>query len=405
MKILYDHQIFTLQNYGGISRYFCELMEQLSFYPDVELTLALYKSRNENLRKLCSLNQDWSNRLTYGEQRLSVIQKVKHAGYPVLRKIAYLGFPVIQKVMSIDALNRLQINQRESVRMLDKQDFDIFHPTYYDPYFMKSLEKKPFVLTVHDMIHEIYPDFFSPYDRTKEGKKQLIENASSIIAISESTKRDILKLFHVDPDLIHVIYHGSPFENAITTSADIPLNALPLNKPYVLYVGSRQGYKNFIFFISVMAELLEKNEDLHVCCAGGGPFTPSELKLLSRLNISSKVYFVKPDDQIMKRLYENAEAFIFPSLYEGFGLPILEAFSCGCPAILSDSSSLPEIGGDAASYFEPSDPESLIQSIEVVLTDSHYRDQCIKKGFERLKLFSWEKTAQDTKNVYESLLY
>jgi len=407
MKILYDHQIFTLQNYGGISRYFCELIERLSPYPDVELSLALRRSGNENLRKLRSLDLDWSNKskLTYEKQQFPIIQMVKHAGYPVIQKIAYIGFPVFQKIIPFNTLNRLQINQRESMHMLEKQDFDIFHPTYYDPYFIKSLKKKPYVLTVHDMIHELYPDFFSPYDRTKNGKKQLIENASSIIAISESTKRDILKLSHIDPDLIHVIYHGNPLENVIiTTSADISLNTLLLNKPYILYVGSRPGYKNFMFFINAMSKVLKKNEDLHVYCAGGGPFTASELKLLNRLSITSKVHFVKPNDQIMKQLYENADAFIFPSLYEGFGLPILEAFSCGCPAILSNSSSFPEIGADAASYFESNDPESLIQSVEVILTDSRYRDRCIKKGFERLNLFSWEKTAHDTKNVYDNLL-
>lgn len=273
------------------------------------------------------------------------------------------------------------------------------------PYFLKRLKKKPYVLTVHDMIHELYPNFFPPNDMTMVWKKQLIENASGIIAISESTKKDIVKLSHVDPDQIYVIYHGNPFESSTQTiQIDSSFSPSLLRRPYLLYVGNRQGYKNFIFFIKSVAKLLQKDGRLHVYCAGGGPFTQPELKILSKLNLSSKVHFVKTNDQIMKQLYRKAQTFVFPSLYEGFGLPILEAFSCGCPAILSDSSSLPEIGADAAHYFDPDDPESLIQSIETILSNNNYREQLIKKGFERLKLFSWEKTAQDTEKVYHNLL-
>ncbi|BBL68635.1 glycosyltransferase family 4 protein [Methanoculleus chikugoensis] len=407
MKLLYDHQIFTLQKYGGISRYFCELMGQFSLDPDTEFTLALRKSRNENLRDLYSSSKERLNNdiCLYDAQGSPAIQKIIHHGLPIIRKIACIGFPIIRKVAPIDILNGLRSNQRESVRLLKKQEFDIFHPTYYDPYFTKYLMEKPYVLTVHDMIHELYPDFFSPYDRTEEGKKRLIEGANCIIAVSENTKKDIIKIFDVDPDLIHVVYHGNPFESKINSPVGSTLNDSYLMKPYLLYVGNREGYKNYIFFIKAMAELLKNDEDLHIYCAGGGPFNLNEMKMLRELDISSKVHFVKTNDYIMRQLYENAQAFVFPSLYEGFGLPILEAFSCGCPAILSNSSSLPEIGVDAACYFDPNDPESLTRRVEEILSDNEYREQCIMKGFERLKFFSWEKTAQETKAVYDNLAY
>lgn len=386
MKILYDHQIFTFQNYGGISRYFCELMDQFSKDPDIEQTLALHYSHNENLCNCHSLYQYWSSRSKF----LCDTQI----------------FPVIRKVTHVDVLNRLRINQRESVRLLREQDFDVFHPTYYDPYFLQYLQQKPFILTVYDMIHELYPDYFSPNDPTKIRKKELIERAEAIIAISESTKNDIIKFTNVDSDRISVVYLGNPFEyldqsHQVKNNFEHPI----LEKPYILFVGNRNGYKNFIFFIKSVAKLLKKDENLRIYCAGGGPFTPHELKILAELNIFSKVRFVKTNDLIMKHLYENAQAFIFPSLYEGFGLPILEAFSCGCPALLSNSSSLSEVGADAACYFDPNDPESLIQSIETVLSDDHYREKLIRKGFERLKLFSWENTAHGTKKVYDNLLY
>jgi glycosyltransferase involved in cell wall biosynthesis len=107
----------------------------------------------------------------------------------------------------------------------------------------------------------------------------------------------------------------------------------------------------------------------------------------------------------LKNLYKNAQAFVFPSLYEGFGLPVLEAFSCGCPAILSNASSLPEIGDDGAIYFNPYDNESITNAIEKVLFDEKFRYNLIQKGFDRLKFFSWDKTAISTKKVYDSLLH
>lgn len=384
MRVLYDHQILTLQNYGGISRYFCELMDQFSKDPGVEQILALRYSYNENLCNHHFLHKYWSNKSEF--------------------LCATQIFPTIQKVMHVNVLNCLRINQRESVRLLRSQEFDLFHPTYYDPYFLQHLQQKPFVLTVHDMIHELYPNYFSPDDPTKIQKKKLIERADAIIAISESTKRDIIKFTNVDPDQISVVYHGNPLEYLDqTTPNKSNFDRLALES-YILFVGNRSGYKNFIFFIKSVAKLLKENENLHIYCAGGGPFTQPELKIFDELNITSKIQFIRTNDLIMKNLYENAYVFVFPSLYEGFGLPILEAFSCGCPALLSDSSSLSEVGADAACYFDPTNPESLTQSIETVISDNHYRERLIKKGFERLKLFSWEKAAQDTKSVYQGLL-
>jgi len=386
MKLLYDHQVFTFQNYGGISRYFCELMDQFSRDPDIEQTLALRYSRNENLCNRHSLYEHWSNR----SEILCDTQT----------------FPVIRGITHFDVLNRLRINQRESIRLLKKQDFDLFHPTYYDPYFLQYLQQKPFILTVYDMIHELYPDYSPPNDPTKMRKKTLIEQAEAVIAISKNTKNDIIKFTNVDPDRISVVYLGNPFEYLNRLSrVKSNIEHLLLEKPYILFVGNRTDYKNFIFFIKSVAKLLRKDENLRVYCAGGGPFTQPELKILNELNIFSKVRFIRTNDLIMKHLYENADAFVFPSLYEGFGLPILEAFSCGCPALLSNSSSLSEVGADAACYFDPNDPESLIQSIETVLSDDHYREMLIRKGFERLKLFSWENTAQGTKKIYDNLSY
>jgi len=390
MKILYDHQMFYRQNYGGVSRYFCELMNQFSLDPDISFSLPLRYVQNDNLEQFPQLNQYWSKRYNclYNNQFISSIQK----------KIRFnaLNF----------TLNYVINNQGESVRLLKKQNFDIFHPTYYEPYFFQYLQKKPYVLTVYDMIHEIFPQYFKADDQTKVWKKQIIENAGEIIAISENTKQDILKFTDVDPDQVHVVHLGNPFERVneppkINFSLDTP----PFGKSYLLFVGGRPAYKNFNFFIESVEELLSKNEDLQVVCAGSSPFTHKEKKFLKSMNILHKVHHVKINDTILRNLYENARAFVFPSLYEGFGLPVLEAFSCGCPAILNNSSSLPEIGGDGAIYFEPCDRESIICAVETVLFNEKFREDLIKKGSERLKLFSWEKTAYSTKKVYKNVLH
>jgi glycosyltransferase involved in cell wall biosynthesis len=389
MKLLYDHQIFYRQNYGGVSRYFCELMDQFSMDPETNFTLSLRYVQNDNLSQFPQLDKYWSkkNYFLYNNEIISSIQK----------KIRFNSVNF--------ALNFLINNQGESIRSLNKQDFDIFHPTYYEPYFLKYLQKKPYVLTVYDMIHEIFPNYFKTNDQTKVWKKQLIENAGAVIAISENTKQDILKFTNIDPNLIHVIYLGNPFEHStITSQIDLCLDLQSFEKPYLLFVGGRPAYKNFDFFIESIAGTLCDHEDLHVVCAGGVPFSSKEKEVFKELHILEKVHHKKINESILKNLYKNARAFVFPSLYEGFGLPVLEAFSCGCPAIISNSSSLPEIGGDGAGYFNPNDTESIRIAIERVLFDDRYREDLIQKGFERQKFFSWEKTAGSTKNVYNTVL-
>ena len=169
-------------------------------------------------------------------------------------------------------------------------------------------------------------------------------------------------------------------------------------------MGGRPAYKNFDRFIESVSGILRDHEELHVVCAGWLPFSPQEKKVFEKLNISHNVHQVKINDRILKNLYRNALAFVFPSLYEGFGLPVLEAFSCGCPALVSNSSSLPEIGGDGAGLFDPDDRESIRSAVERVLFNEKYRDDLIRKGSERLKFFSWKKTALSTKKVYNTLI-
>jgi glycosyltransferase involved in cell wall biosynthesis len=173
---------------------------------------------------------------------------------------------------------------------------------------------------------------------------------------------------------------------------------------YLLFVGNRRVYKNFDTFTESISQLLRDDKNLYLICAGGGKFTPSEIASLEKSGVINKVTQCSFDDNILAQLYQNALAFIFPSLYEGFGIPILEAFFCGCPVVASNISSLPEVAGDAAEYFDPLDKISILNAVKKIAYDHGLRCKLKNKGYERLKNFSWEKTANQTKMLYKSIL-
>jgi glycosyltransferase involved in cell wall biosynthesis len=285
---------------------------------------------------------------------------------------------------------------------LIKQDFDIFHPTYYDPYFLNYIGEKPFVLTIHDMIHEIFPEFYSLNEEIIVWKRTLAERASKIIAISENTKKDIINILGINPSKIKVIYLGTSLLANDDQQNVYNIVALPEN--YILFVGSRKLYKNFYFFLESIVPILKRIRDLHVVCAGGGSFSTEEIRFIKNLNIEDRVVQYTVGDKLLEFLYKKSSCFVFPSVYEGFGLPVLEAFACGCPVALSCSSSLPEIGGKAAVYFDPKDAVGMREVIEKIICDNNLKDNLKSKGFEQLKKFSWKKTAQETESLYKELI-
>ncbi len=365
MKIQYDHQIFSFQKYGGVSRYFYELINNFNNDEEIQTEIHLLISNNYYLS-----NQEF-------------------IGYNNF--FPNLDFRGKQQIIT-------KINKIYSSYWTQKKDYDVFHPTYYDPYFLKDIGNKPFVLTVHDMIHEKFSNYFNTNDNTSRHKKLLSEKASKIIAVSEHTKKDLIEIFDTKPSKIEVVYHG----NSMISKGNILQVATP--NRYILFVGARNGYKNFDFFVSATARLLKHDTDLSIICAGGGKFNSSELSLFDKLNISNQVFQYNLDDDALIALYRQADLFVFPSLYEGFGIPILEAFSCDCPVVCSNSSSLTEISGNGAIYFDPMDINSLYTSIAKVLDNNGLQEELIQNGRKRLKLFSWEKTARETKKVYDSVL-
>ena len=173
---------------------------------------------------------------------------------------------------------------------------------------------------------------------------------------------------------------------------------------YILFVGNRASYKNFDNFSKALIPLFKINKKLNAVCAGGGEFSDKEINFFKTFNITDKFRQYSVNDSDMTLLYKNALVFVFPSLYEGFGLPILEAFNCGCPVAASNRGSLPEIAGNAAAYFNPEDISSITDAINNIIADDGTKEKMKKNGFEQLKKFSWEKTAEKTLDVYNSIL-
>lgn len=366
MKILYDHQIFSSQVFGGISRYFSELMSSFSRESQVDFELALRYSDNSYLHasEFCHCRSFFGGKRFFGRTTL---------------------------------INLL--NGSESRRALSLGGYDLFHPTYYNPYYLDLAASKPVVVTVYDMTHELYPEMFSKRDQTVAWKKAVLEKASAIIAISESTKKDLLKYCPVDERKVKVVHLASslPCNRETAAPADLPGD-------YLLFVGQRSGYKNFAFFIRALSPLMQSRPELAIVCAGGGAFTPQELGFLAEAGISGRVKHYPASDEFLALLYKKARAFVFPSLYEGFGIPLLEAFAAGCPVIASNRSSLSEIAGDAAVLIDPEDENSLTGDVVKVLDDEQFRSSLVERGMLRAADFSWDKTASSTRIIYESLI-
>ena len=374
MKVLYDHQIFAWYNYGGVARYFYELLKA----QPTDAELALKYSDNEYLWADSTLSGMFSRKPEV--PRKSRLARVFGRRAP-------------------DGINVDSANRDHSVSRLRAGQYDILHPTYYDPYFLDAIGSRPFVLTVHDLIHEIYPEYFPLDDRTAAFKRALVERAAAIIAVSETTKRDLVQFYRVPEEKIAVVYHGSSVTEAVMPTTD---GALP--ERFLLMTGSRSGYKNSYFAIRALRELLLAQSDLSLICAGGGVFSASEVDFIERLDLSGRVLHYPASDSMLSLLYRKAIAFVFPSLYEGFGIPLLEAFACGCPVIASETPALREIAGDAAEYFDPKSVIAIRTAVSRVLDSDEARLQLRARGRERLRRYSWAQCVSETRAVYERVL-
>ena len=359
IKVFYDHQMFSHQRIGGVSKYFAELLRHM---PCEMWTTSTWLSNNQYVKdfKLFETKSFFTNNSFKGQGRIML----------------ELGIPY--------TLYRLR-----------KRDYDVYHQTHYESFSLCGIGNKPMVTTIHDM------NFFT-YNKNERLMRDTIKSlnrADKIIAISENTKTDVINMLNIDPAKIEVMYR---WFNKLNMS-EIPTQRL-LKQEYVLYVGSRsQEFKNFKNFVKAFSILSSKYNNIYLICTGVG-FSNDEVNLLKELDIYDKARTIFASEKQMLQLYRDAMMFVYPSVYEGFGMPILEAMRCGCPCVIANASCFPEIAKEAAGYFDPHDIDSIADAMCKVATDSAYRKRLVEKGNLRVCDFSWQKTADAHIKVYESLV-
>jgi glycosyltransferase involved in cell wall biosynthesis len=259
--------------------------------------------------------------------------------------------------------------------------------------------RRPVVITVLDMIHEVFADTLDPRREMARAKAACIERADAILCISEHTRADLVARFPAVAERCVV----TPLASSMEIDADAVAAASPPECPYFLHVGGREAYKNFPFLLRAWAKYHAARPETQFVVIGRQWLAP-ERALLAELKIEdSVVHRGEADDAQLALLYRQSLALIYPSLYEGFGIPPLEAMRCGTAVLCSDASSLPEVCGDAPLYFDPRHEEMLLAHL-LTLTDSDTaRRACIERGTARARLFSWDRTAAQTWEVYRQL--
>ncbi len=365
MRIFYDYQIFAMQKYGGVSRYFVEIASRINRYPEA---------------RVCVVAPLYRSRLLAAKRNMIPVVGINYAGnMPKATGICLRFDAAVANALSM-------VYQPQLV-----------HETFYSRNRTLGSRVKT-VITVYDMIDELFAESFPRSVESANAQRAAIHRADHVICISECTRADLIRLYNVDPRITSVTHLAS----SLAPSGNLPP---PLEEPYFLYVGNRGGYKNHSCLLAAFGEsYLYKTHKL--VCFGGGRLGKDEAEQIRRLGIPDhRVLMVDGDDELLSRYYAAAVAFVYPSLYEGFGIPLLEAMQCGCPVLCSNSSSMPEVAGGAAIYFEPADPQSIASAMLTVAQSPQERRLLISNGRSRAQEFSWDLCARQTYSIYETLLF
>jgi glycosyltransferase involved in cell wall biosynthesis len=291
-------------------------------------------------------------------------------------------------------------------RLLRHLEADVYHSSYY---LMPYLPGVPTVLTIYDLIPMLFPEYSTARARLlfRLTTSLALRAASHVILISQATRRDLLAAYRFSPEKLTVIplaadpafRPASPHEvESVRRKHDLP-------EDYVLYLGSNKPHKNLVRLIDAFSRIARHTPRIALVIAGAwDPCYPQARRRVAALELERSVHFLGPvAEEDLRALYSGATAFVFPSLYEGFGLPVLEAMACGTPIACSDASSLPEVAGDAALYFDPTDVEAIAWAFSEILTDPALRENLRAQGLNRASEFSWEQTGQETLDLYREI--
>lgn len=360
MRILYDGAIYQWQQRGGVNRYFANIIGRL---PD-----------------------NFAPVLTTARRR-----GIEFPSHPRLR---ILGFERFQPQRL-----SLKLEQLLFARHLGKERFDLFHPTYYSLLSQKPIERRntPIVLTFWDIVHDLFPEF-DPTGKVLSLKRKAVAAADAIICISENTKRDLLERYSVSAAKVVVIPLAAELDASLADR-----NSVVPERPFFLYVGPRVGYKNFSSLLHAFKVFAQSERDI-VLCLAGPELSAAEEKQIQSMGITSRIVSLGPvSDEHLANLYRNSLALVYPSLYEGFGLPALEAMACGTAVIASNRASLPEVVGEAGLLVNPDSVAELTEAMERVVGDSSGRERMIVMGLARAAEFSWQRTADETVKLYKAV--
>ncbi len=365
LRIAFDHQIFDLQRYGGVSRYFVEIANELALNPSLQVAIEAPLHINEYLRSV----------------RL-----------PVRRTALYVG--------GISKVRRFAhtVNALLMPALLRRRKPDIVHRTYYAA-GQPVVRGARSVITVYDLIHERMGSGMA-HDTPARDKRAAIAEADHAICISESTRRDLVEIFGIDPKKTSVVHLGFSLMPAQhTTAAQLP------EREFILYVGLRGNYKNFQGLLDAYAASARLRDRFDIVCFGAAPFSAEECHAIAATGARvGAVVHLGGADSVLQQCYQRAAMFVYPSLYEGFGIPPLEAMSFACPVLCCPVASMPEVVGDAAAFFEPGNIDSLVATIERVSTDAAFRADLVNRGKARLGHFSWKQCAAQTLQVYRQVM-
>ena len=361
VRVAFDEQIFAIQRHGGISRVFAELAHEFEVNP-------------EHGVQLQPVNAPIINEYVLRDSTTAdhlVVRPGRHWATTIARSMA---------------------------RRRHTGPADIVHSTFYLPRMLKDYPQAQRIVTIYDMIPEMFPQSRRRLDFLTR-KHEYVRAADHVVCISESTKRDLLQIY---PDVaapVSVVHLG--------VGPDFHPDAMPLPsfpENYVIHVGVRQNYKDGNTLFRAFAHIASGYRDLQLVLVGGGVITAQEKQLLIDLGIETRVTQTTLREPDLPGAYAHARMCVFPSRYEGFGLPALEAMACGTPVVLCDSSSLPEIGGDAAWYFAPGDDVVLAKQMAMIMDDLKAAQDRARQGLDRAASFTWTNSAAKLADVYRQTI-
>jgi len=462
MKIYYDYQIFLHQKFGGISKYYINLINHLDSRVEKSIIAPFYKNyylnnQNKDAKKFVYIDIKTKNvnfisknlnkaytKFLYNYQTPDIFHFTYfNQKYYLKKKSSYVitMYDLIKEKFYNDKYKNEEVNKIKYFSCMDKiicisentkkdlidhyklppQLIEVIHlGVSFDKSYIKidnKIPKKPYLLFVGERHkYKNFKNFILAYTKSNRLKKDFdilcfggnsftseeinkikyFSCMDKIICISENTKKDLIDHYKLSPQLIEVVHLGVSFDKSyIKIDNKIP------KKPYLLFVGERYRYKNFILAYTKSNRL---KKDFDILCFGGNSFTSEEINFFKEFRISQNIKQINGSDLELNYVYKKARCFIFPSLYEGFGLPLLEAMNMDCPVICSDTSCFSEVTNNAAAMFDPNNIENIIHEIEDVVYDEQKFSDLIIKGRNNIKNFSWQKCAEQTLKVYNSIL-